>query len=147
MTEHDWEAAARTRLENLVTDIVARIRSTADEIERDARRNIANAAEQNRGLDFQTYPRAAGQVVHEMQTLIFNLKVESLIDAAAEAERARTEKAVQTRTLSTTESREVIGDALVATRKHDGPIYSRANAFWDDLAKRGLTIVQGEEQS
>lgn len=88
----DWEASARARLERLVADTVDRIRSTADEIEREARRNVASAAEDTRDLEFQTYPRVAGQVIHSVQTLAFNLKLESLIDAAADAEAARTEK-------------------------------------------------------
>lgn len=92
MTERDWEAASRARLEKLVTDTVERIRDTAAEIEREARRNIASAAEGNRDLEFQTYPRAASQVTHSIQTMVFNLKLDSLVDAAVDAERAREEK-------------------------------------------------------
>ena len=44
MTERDWEAASRARLEKLVADTVERIRDTADEIEREAKRNLASAA-------------------------------------------------------------------------------------------------------
>jgi hypothetical protein len=93
MTERDWEASARARLEKLVADTVARIRAGADEIEREARRNIESAAAGTRRLDFQTYPRVAGQVAHSVQTVVFNLPLESLIDAATDAEAARTEKA------------------------------------------------------
>lgn len=91
-TERDWEASARARLEKVVADAVDRIRQSADQIEREAKRNIRNAAKNERGLEFQTYVRAAGQVVHEVQTLAFNLPLESLIDVAADAEKARTEK-------------------------------------------------------
>lgn len=75
-----------------MTDTVERIRDTAAEIEREARRNIASAAEGNRDLEFQTYPRAASQVVHSLQTMLFNLSLDSLVDAAVDAERAREEK-------------------------------------------------------
>jgi len=95
MAERDWEAASRERLEKVVADAVDRIRQSADQIEREARRNIGNAAKDERGLEFQTYVRAAGQVVHEVQTLAFNLPLESLIDAAADAEKARNDKAAQ----------------------------------------------------
>lgn len=88
----DWEASARERLERVVTDAVERIRQSADQIEREAKRNIRNAAKDERGLEFQTYVRVAGQVVHEVQTLAFNLPLENLIDAAADAEKARMEK-------------------------------------------------------
>jgi hypothetical protein len=92
MTERDWEAASRARLEKLVADIVERIRDAADEIEREARRNVASSASEARDLEFQTYPRAASQVTHSIQTMLFNLKLDSLADAAADAERARSEK-------------------------------------------------------
>ncbi len=91
MTERDWEATARNRLEKVLADVVYRIRKAADEIERDAKRNVANAAQNTRVLEFQTYPRVAGQVVHALHALLFNLPLENLIDAAADAEAARTE--------------------------------------------------------
>lgn len=94
--ERDWEASARARLEKVVADAVDRIRQSADQIEREARRNIANAAKAERGLEFQTYVRAAGQVVHEVQTLAFNLQLENLIDSAGDAEAAHTEKTART---------------------------------------------------
>jgi hypothetical protein len=92
MTERNWEASARARLERLVAETVGRIRDAADQIERDARGHVASAADDKRGLEFQTYPRVAGQVVHTVQTLMFNLSLESLIDAASDAEAARTER-------------------------------------------------------
>jgi hypothetical protein len=88
----DWEVSARARLERVVADAVDRIRQSADQIEREAKRNIRNAAKDERDLEFQTYVRAAGQVVHEVQTLAFNLPLENLIDAATDAERARIER-------------------------------------------------------
>lgn len=92
MTERNWEASARARLERLVAETVTRIRDTADQIERDARGHVKSAADEKRGLDFQTYPRVAGQVIHTVQTLLFNLALENLIDAAADAEAARTDR-------------------------------------------------------
>lgn len=88
----DWETSARKRLEGLVADAVDRIRSAADEIEREAKHNLASAAAPERVYDFHNYGRVAGQVVHSVQTLLFNLKLDSLMDAAADAETARTEK-------------------------------------------------------
>lgn len=76
-----------------MADTVDRIRQSADQVEREAKRNIQNAAKAERALEFQTYVRAAGQVIHEVQTLAFNLPVENLIDAAADAEKARNDKA------------------------------------------------------
>lgn len=93
MTEHNWEASARKRTEKLVADVVSRIRATADEIEREARRNLASAAKEKRDLEFQIYPRTAGQVVHSVQTMVFNMKLDSLIEAASDAEAARAEAA------------------------------------------------------
>lgn len=111
MTERDWEEASRARLEKLMADTVERIRDTAAEIEREARRNIASAAKGNRDLDFHTYPRAASQVTHSIQTLVFNLKLDSLVDAATEAERAREEKRT---------ARLIVAALAVADENRDG---------------------------
>lgn len=92
MTERDWEASSRRRLDKLVTETVERIRDAADEVEREARRNTEMAAKGERDLEFQTYPRVAAQLTHTVQTLLFNLKLDSLVDAAVDAERARWEK-------------------------------------------------------
>lgn len=92
MTERNWETSARARLERLVAETVTRIRDAADQIERDARGHVKSAADEKRGLEFQTYTRVAGQVVHSVQTLLFNLALENLIDAASDAEAARTER-------------------------------------------------------
>lgn len=92
MTERNWEASARARLERLVAETVSRIRDTADQIEREARQHVKSAAADERDLEFQTYSRVPGQLLHSLQTLVFNIGVESLIDAAADAEAARTER-------------------------------------------------------
>jgi hypothetical protein len=42
--------------------------------------------------------------------------------------------------ISVRDQRKVMGEAIVATQRHDGPIYRRANAMVDELAKRGLVI-------
>lgn len=66
--ERDWESMARARLEKLVAEMVRRIREAADEIEREAKRNIESAAEADRALEFQTYRsklRAFGQSLAE----------------------------------------------------------------------------------
>ena len=90
--ERDWEATARRRLEEVTAGIVSDLRKVADDIEREARYNLTSAANVVRGNEYQSYPRVAAQVVHELQTLLFNLRLDSLIDAAADAERARSEK-------------------------------------------------------
>lgn len=92
MTERDWETSARARLKKNVVETVARLRSAADEIEREAKRNIESAEQSERDQEFLTYPRVAGQVAHSVQTMLFNLPLESLIDAAADAEAAWKEK-------------------------------------------------------
>lgn len=91
-TERGWEPAARKRLERNVEDIVIRMRDTAAQIEREAKGNLASAANDKRDLEFQTYPRVAGQVIHSVQTLLFNLSFSGLIDAASDAEAARTDR-------------------------------------------------------
>lgn len=90
MTEEYWENRSAARLQKLTADLVQRIRNTADQIEREAKINIDMAAQGTRGLEFYTYGRAAGQTVHALQTLLFNLPLDSLIDAASDAEKART---------------------------------------------------------
>ena len=94
MTERDWEASARQRLEKNVAATVANIRARADTIEREAKRNI-EAAVGDRPLTFETYPRVAEQVVHGVQTMVFNLPLTSIIDAAGQAETARSEKGTE----------------------------------------------------
>jgi hypothetical protein len=91
MTERDWEGAARGRLEKNVADTVTRIRMYADQIEREAKRGIESAAG-DRPLEFTSYLYAAGRVVHEVQTMVFNLQLTNIIDAAADAEAARIER-------------------------------------------------------
>ena len=121
MTDRDWEAAARRRLEHLVADTVSRVRDTAEEIEREARRNIEKAAQADRLLSFHTYPRVAAQVVHSVHTMVFNLHIDALINAANDAEAARTEKltAIAERTSATAQADKLAGavKALEAMRE------------------------------
>jgi hypothetical protein len=92
MTERDWEAAARRRVEGLLAGVVSDLRDAADEIERESKQHLASAEKGERDYEWQGYPRVAGQAVHRLQTLLFNLKLDSLIEAAADAEKAHNEK-------------------------------------------------------
>ncbi len=92
MTERSWEGASRARLERVLADLLERVRGTADQIEREAKGNIESASRDNRVLEFQTYNRVAAQAVHAIQTMLFNLPLDSLIMAAADAETARNER-------------------------------------------------------
>lgn len=92
MTERDWEADARRRLERVVAQIVNKVRDSADNIEREARITITSAAKSNRDLEFQTYNRVAAQITHEVHTLLANLYLDNLINSAGDAEKARYEK-------------------------------------------------------
>lgn len=92
--ELDWEKTARARLEKQVADVVQRIRTTADSIERDAGYNLRVAADPERDHDWQTYACVTASVISEIQAMVFNLHLTTLIDAAAEAESARADKAV-----------------------------------------------------
>lgn len=98
MTDRDWEAAARRRLEHVVADTVSRMRDAVDQIDRESARNIIKAGQTERSMEFHTYQRVAAQIIHTVQTLLFNLRLDSLIDAAADAEAARTEKLTTGRT-------------------------------------------------
>lgn len=84
-----WEDAARVRLEKNVTDLVDRIRRTADQIQVQAQRQIKAASEEDRDLEFNTYGYVASNAIHELQTLLFNAPFTNLISAAEDAERAR----------------------------------------------------------
>lgn len=95
MTERDWEQMARRQLERNVADVVKRMRQAADEMEREAKRNLEAAAAPERDLEFHTYPRVASRVVTELHTLLFNMRADSVMDAAVDAELARTMKAVK----------------------------------------------------
>jgi hypothetical protein len=97
MTERDWEASAKARLERLVAETVSRVRNTADRIEREAQQNISSASETERDMEYQSYPCVAARIAHELNTLLFNVPIESMIDAATDAEIARTEKAKATK--------------------------------------------------
>jgi hypothetical protein len=112
MTERDWEASARARLERNIADTVSRMRDTADQIEREAKRNILSATAPERDLEFQTYPRAAGQVVHTIQTMVFNLKLDNAIESAADAEAAWTEKRAAEKVAALPEAE--LGDIMTA---------------------------------
>ncbi len=91
----DWEESARARLERHIASVVARIRDTADQIEREAKYNLANAAELRRKQEFHTYARAAGAVIHDLSWLIANASLDNTVDAAADADAARAEKVTQ----------------------------------------------------
>jgi hypothetical protein len=93
--ERDWEAMAAARLQRSIEALVSRIRVTADTIEREADRNITSALKLERDLEFQTYAQVAGQALHELHTLIFNVNAANLIDAAADADSARAAKRVE----------------------------------------------------
>lgn len=75
-----------------MAETVNRIRDAADQIERDAREHVKSAAEDQRQIEFQTYPHVAAQAIHTIQTLVFNIGMENLIDAATDAEKAWMEK-------------------------------------------------------
>lgn len=94
--ERDWEEAARNRLARTIGSVASRLRDTADQIEREAKYNLEAAAKPVRELEFQTYGRAAGAVVHELHRMIFNVPVENIIDAAGDAEAAWQEKRAPT---------------------------------------------------
>lgn len=89
MTERDWEAAARKRLETTVASAVKRLRDTADQIEREAARNIETIGQ----FEWSTYGRVAGQLVHEVVSGVSNANLANVIDAASDADAARIEKA------------------------------------------------------
>jgi hypothetical protein len=75
-----------------VAKLVDMIRDVADSIERESAHNLANAAQKERPLEFQTYPRVVGNIANKLNTLSFNSHLDNRIDAAADAEAARVEK-------------------------------------------------------
>lgn len=83
------EESARARLERAISATVRQLRATADQIEREAARNIENAA--NRTHDFSTYGYAAGQVAHAIAWGAANANISNVIDAATDADAARIE--------------------------------------------------------
>jgi len=88
--ERDWEAAAARRLDRNVEGLVSRMRATADQIEREAKHNIAAATKGDRS--YATYARVAGQAIHELHALVFNANAADITDAAHDADRAHQEK-------------------------------------------------------
>lgn len=132
MTERDWEAAARRRLEHVISGIVTRMRDSIDLADREAVRNLHSAAQVQRSHEFHTYPYIAGQFIHNLQTMLFNLNLPNLIDAAADAEAARVEKiaAVTERTSVTAEADRLAGatKALVAVQEA-AKGWAQASAF------------------
>lgn len=81
------EESARARLERAVAAAVRQLRATADQIEREAARNIENAV--NRTHDFSTYGHVAGQVAHTIAWNTANANISNVIDAATDADAAR----------------------------------------------------------
>jgi hypothetical protein len=92
MTDRDWEAAAAARLQRTIDHLVSRMRATADQIERESVRNIKAAAE--RGSEYASYARVAGQAIHEMHSMVVNANGANIIDAAYDADQSRQEKKV-----------------------------------------------------
>jgi hypothetical protein len=101
MTELDWEAASRKRLESNVAAVVAKVHAMADRIAREAEISIRDA---EGGLHQNwTYIRVAERMVHEVSWGVANLHLAGVIDAANDAQAARVEKAQKTGLLSRAE--------------------------------------------
>jgi hypothetical protein len=113
MTDRDWEAASRTRLERNAAHVVTRLRGVADRMEAEARGIGANGQ----------YVRGAAQMVRELTWGVANLNLSTLFDAAQDAQDARTEKLTATatveRTSTTAEADKMAGavKALAAMRE------------------------------
>ena len=88
----EWEEMSRGRMERLIRDIVARVRMSADTMEREAKFDLGHAAAVERTQEWHTYPRVVAIMITEMQGLLFNMQLSALIDAATETEAARAEK-------------------------------------------------------
>ena len=89
-SERDLESMARARLSHTIASVVKRIRDTADQIEREAARNLVNAYA--RTHEFSTYSYAVGSVADNLATMTANIHLSTLIEAAASADQARLEK-------------------------------------------------------
>lgn len=91
-----------------MSGVVARLQAAADQIEREAKHNITSAGETDR-REYATYGRVAQAVLHEVHYAVVNAHLENVIDAASDAEAARTEKLA-------TPAEESLGD-IMASRK------------------------------
>lgn len=90
MTDRDWEKDAARRLQRVVDSLVRQVRDTADQIEREGKRDIEAAA--SGATQYATYGRVAGQALHELHMLVANVSASTIIDAAYDADSARLEK-------------------------------------------------------
>jgi hypothetical protein len=85
--ERDWEAAARKRLERLVTGVAERLRKLADEIETEGRYNLQAVVDR----PGRSYVPVAAAVVHSVTWGVANLNLGTVLDAANDAQSARQE--------------------------------------------------------
>ena len=90
MTERDWEQIASDRMERSVRSLATRMRNTADQIEREAAHNRKAAREGS--TEYATYARLVGQAISTLHSMIFNVNVSNLVDAAADADAEHRER-------------------------------------------------------
>lgn len=88
----DMEETSRARLTKQVAKVVAGLRRIADQVEREAARDILDAAGQRH--EWSTYTGAVSRIEHQISWGVANLHVSSLIQTAGDADRAQVEKPV-----------------------------------------------------
>jgi hypothetical protein len=86
------EAAGRVRVERAVAEVVDQLRTMADQIERESATNIETAAAFSE--EYATYGRVAAEVARHLTWGPANTNLSFLIEAAADADMARTEQSV-----------------------------------------------------
>jgi hypothetical protein len=89
MADRDWEAEAALRLRRHAEDTVTRLRAVADQIQRETKRALEDAAKPERDYEWHTYSRVASQALDAMNALTFNVRISHMIEAAATADVAR----------------------------------------------------------
>lgn len=151
----DWEVAAANRLGRVIGSTVQRMRDTADQIEREAVRNIAAAA--GGRSDYATYSRVAAQVISDLHSLLSHVNASNIIHAAREADAAHAEKGFVK--VVKTEEKELQGKALravaesldgwieVAKENHEASGHSHENTgdeCWRRFAPSDVRIMINE---
>lgn len=92
MADIDMEQIQRERLDKLLGGVVRRLKDLTERVNLEAIRGVVNAAEGTHG--WSTYVYAVAQVEHELAWGFANLNMSQVINAAADADRARAEKVV-----------------------------------------------------
>jgi hypothetical protein len=138
MTERDWEAVARARVERHIEAVSVRLHRLAETVQTEGRYGVENGS----------YVLAAARIVHEVTWGVANLSLSTLIGAANDAESARAEKqaAIAERTSATAQADRLAGAVKMVVAMQEMAKGWAEQCAEEDKAREKLDPKSAHEQ-